>query len=1085
MPSHDQPAPGTAKLPESFLSSALDSVDEAVIITDLGGVVAYWNEAASTLYGYTAAETRGRRLIDLILPVESRSAGEAVIRDVVKGATQYQGEWLMQDRSGRRFSVLVTTSPILDAAGKPSHLIGTSSENSSQKLAFRTAQTLATIVATSSDSIMTADPSGVVVWANPSTEAVFGWTAQDLVGQHISVLVPVDQRDEQQILYRRLLSGDPVPPTVTHRLRRDGTELTVSLSLGLVRDEAGVLLATSCIARDLTGQVKLQRDVVRQEARFRAGFDQASMPQSVLDLSGHHLQVNDAYCRLLDWSREELLQRDMADLAHESDRGAGATGLALVTGRRQSSARYETILARSGGAPIPVLMDVTMIMTDGEPSGLASFLSDLTAVRAAEARLAKQRTLFDALSRRATDVAIVSDLAGDITYVSPSVIEIFGYHPQAILGLAARDFVHPDHKATVEDALERVRAVDGGVERLTIQIRDAEGEWRWVDETVTNCLADPDIDGLVTNLRDVTEQVRTQEELRRSEARYRAIAETAQEGIFVLGPSGAPLYANQKLAEILGLSLEKTYRAGLSALVTGADADGRAPSQRRRVVGVETHDRPYPHPDGTDRVLCLSSSPMPIDTADDDRGDVAEAGPAVGSLTMVSDVTDARRAERELRHQALHDALTGLPNRALLTDRLGTAVARQKRSGTGPLAVIFLDLDQFKMINDTRGHDAGDLLLCEVAARLAEAVRADDTLARVGGDEFAVLCEDADTATALAVAERLRDCLGDAVEIDGQRFYVDASIGVALSPPLDADALLRSADAAMYEAKSDGRGRIRTFDATLVTSADRRLRVMTALGDAFAADRVELLYEPVVDVETGALRGVEALLGWTDVALGPLSEAEIAGAAEATGLSSRLDTWLLGRACADMSGLRARGLLPEAYLSVRVSARSVSSTSLDAVVAATLDSSGWPADRLVVEVTEAALMSDPGAAARLFTRLREHGVSIAVGDFGTGYSSLASLKRLPISILKIDRSFVDTVDADPDSLSIVDSIVHLAQALGLRTEAAGLATAHQATTMHGLGCSIGRGPLWSPPVTLDGLIAYAAKTRDASGLRGG
>jgi diguanylate cyclase (GGDEF)-like protein/PAS domain S-box-containing protein len=852
-----------------------------------------------------------------------------------------------------------------------------------------------------------------------------------------------------------------------------------------VNDETGAPLATSCIAHDLTGQFKLRRDVARQEARFRAGFDQVSMPQSLLDLQGNHLQVNDAYCRLLDWSREELLRRDLGALGHPSDRGRGAARLALVTGRSQGSARYETVLAHSSGRPVPVLLDVTLILTEGEPSSLACFVSDLTAVRAAEARLAKQRALFDALSHRATDVAMVTDVEGGITYVSPSVTETFGYRPDATVGMAARDFVHPDHVATMDSVLERVRAVDGGVERFTIQIKNAHGDWRWVDETVTNCLADPAIDGLVVNLRDVTAQVETQDELRRSEARYRAIAETAQEGILVLAPSGAPLYANQKLAEILGLSLEQTYQHGLTSLVDDAHADGAALSGRRPVGRVETHDLRYAHPDGSEKILCLSSSPMPIDDAEEAPGSGGRARPELGSLTMVSDVTDARRAENELRHQALHDALTGLPNRALLTDRLRTAVARQVRAGSGPLAVLFLDLDQFKIINDTRGHDAGDLLLVEVAARLEQAVRADDTLARVGGDEFAVLCEDADPATAMAVAERLLACLGAAVEIDGQRFYVDASIGVALSPPLDADALLRSADAAMYEAKSDGRGRIRVFDAVLMTSADRRLLIMTALGDAFAANRVELHYQPVVDIASGALRGVEALLGFTDDVLGPVSEAEVVAAAEATGLSSRLDAWVLGRACADLAGLQAGGLVPEASLSVRVSARSISSASLDTVVATTLAATGWPPGRLVVEVTEAAIMTDPGSADRLFTRLRDHGVTIAVGDFGTGYSSLASLKRLPVSTLKIDRSLVEVVDSDPDSLSIVDSIIHLAQALDLRTEATGVTTAQQAATMLGLGCPVGRGSLWSAPVTVDDLVGFAAAPRDVAGLRGG
>jgi len=602
----------------------------------------------------------------------------------------------------------------------------------------------------------------------------------------------------------------------------------------------------------------------------------------------------------------------------------------------------------------------------------------------------------------------------------------------------------------------------GRTERFTYRIRDGSGEWRWVEEALTNRYEEPDIRGLVANLRDVTERVQAQEDMRLSEARYRAIAETAQEGIAVISPGGRLLFANQKLAEILGLPLEEAYHARFGMLFDDAVARDLGHRLRRRAqLGPETYELPYRHPDGATRLLSVSAAPLPL----------VETG-EVGSLVMISDVTQDRAAEQELRRRALHDALTDLPNRTLLSDRLEIALARRGRSRARPVALLFLDLDEFKMVNDSLGHDAGDLLLVEIARRLQQAVRGGDTVARLGGDEFAVLCEDIDEAHAVQLAERLRARLTDAIDLAGHQVFVDASIGVALSPPHDPATLQRSADAAMYQAKTDGRGRTRVFNATVASTADRKLMVMSRLREALHADAgLDLQYQPIIDMATGALQGVEALLRWYDEELGEVSPEEIVLAAEGTGLTLALDEWVLSRGCADLAGLRSAGVHGDLYLSVNLSTQNIGATSLDELVPQVAEAAGWPTSRLVLEVTESAIMTDHGSAAECLERLREHGVSIAVDDFGTGYSSLADLKRLPVSLLKIDRSFIEQVTTDPESLAIVGTIVELARGLGLRTIAEGIETQEQADAMCELGCVSGQGFLWSPAVSLEDLAA--------------
>lgn len=937
---HDRPLPA---VPAPALEVALDAVAEAVIITDRTGAVRYWNAAATALYGFAAAEAVGRRLDGLILGLGRQAAVAPPTGERRDLGSEGASDWLTRDRKGRRFWVTATTYPLpgsdhADADGDPNAdadalNLTVITDTGRRRVAFEAAEWLASIVDSSSDAILTVDPDGRVTWANAATLTVLGWPVDELIGKHVSVLVPDEEWNEQGRL-SDVLAGTVVPAFVTRGHRKDGSSIEASVALSPLRNDRQEIVGASAVIRDATPQVELQREVDRQSA------------------------------------------------------------------------------------------------------------------------------LFAELSRRSSDVAIVIDSEGDITYVSPSASDVFGHRSEAVVGLPAWEFVHPEDLSNVQAAVDRVLKDPGRTERFTYRIKDGRGEWRWVEEALTNRFAEPDIRGLVANLRDVTEQVQAQEDIRRSEGRYRAIAETAQEGIAVISPGGQLLFANQKLADILGLPLDELNHVRFAMLFDDAVArDLGRRLHRRAQLGPETYELPYRHPDGSSRLLSVSAAPLPL----------AETG-EVGSLVMIADVTQDREAEQELRRQALHDALTDLPNRALLGDRLEIALARRGRSLARPVALLFLDLDQFKMVNDSLGHDAGDLLLVEVAHRLQQGVRAGDTVARLGGDEFAVLCEDIDEANAVLLAERLRARLTEVIDIAGHRVFVDASIGIALSPPHDPATLQRSADAAMYQAKSDGRGRTRVFNATLASTADRKLMVMSRLREALHTNAgLDLRYQPIIDMATNAIQGVEALLRWYDEQLGEVSPQEIVLAAEATGLTLALDRWVLTRGCADLGRLRSAGVVGDIYLSVNLSAQNIGATPLDELVPLVAIEAGWPASKLVLEVTESALMTDPGSATERLERLRQLGVSIAVDDFGTGYSSLVYLKRLPVSVLKIDRSFIEQVTTDPDSLAIAKTIVELARGLGLRTIAEGIETQEQADAMCSLGCVSGQGYLWSAAVSPEDL----------------
>ncbi|TAL26098.1 MAG: EAL domain-containing protein, partial [Frankiales bacterium] len=444
-----------------------------------------------------------------------------------------------------------------------------------------------------------------------------------------------------------------------------------------------------------------------------------------------------------------------------------------------------------------------------------------------------------------------------------------------------------------------------------------------------------------------------------------------------------------------------------------------------------------------------------------------------GSLAKVSDVTDATRVAAELRQRVLYDELTGLPNRTLLCERLRQALLRSRSCGRSPVSVLFADLDQFQLVNDSWGHATGDRLLAEVGQRLTSSVAATATVARFGGDGFVVVSEDTEQAQAQQIADDIQRALAEPFDLVGQRLHVTASIGIASSGSPgdsgDAHELLQFADAAMHSAKTRGCGHVVAFDLTLAEEAAARLSLGNDLRDALDDDQLDLHYQPIVELGTGRVLGVEALARWHHPERGHIAPTEFIGVAESQGLAQQLDSWALRRACRDMAVLRHH-LEPTATVSVNVSAQHLAGNDLEATVVEALRGAGVPAEALVLEITESAAMHDPTHARQLLDRLRSLGVAVAIDDFGTGYSSLAYLKQLPAESLKIDRAFIEHIADDPDEFAVATAIVDLARATKLRTVAEGVETTEQLELLRRLGCAAGQGYLWSRALPLDELV---------------
>jgi diguanylate cyclase (GGDEF)-like protein/PAS domain S-box-containing protein len=543
---------------------------------------------------------------------------------------------------------------------------------------------------------------------------------------------------------------------------------------------------------------------------------------------------------------------------------------------------------------------------------------------------------------------------------------------------------------------------------------------------------------------------------RRQTAHFRSLVTASTDLVLVLGPAGCR-YASRSVSELLGRDQAALLGHGFEALVHDDDRDV--------VNEAKLHGRPHGI---LFRVADHAGSWRHLEAHVSDL----RADKHVKSIVFnARDVTERVKLEEELTQQAFHDGLTGLPNRALFRDRLDQALARSDRSGDA-LAVLLLDLDGFKQVNDSLGHDAGDQLLVLTAERLAGVVRPSDTVARLGGDEFAVLLEAANEGTAVALAQRILEQLDETVTVAGHDLVVAGSIGVALHEQgSEAEHLLRDADVAMYAAKESGRGRYQVFQAEMAREFGELLGLEQELRVGLERGEFILHYQPEIGLESGTIVGVEALVRWESPTRGLTPPMLFIPLAEESGLIVRLGEYVLREACAQTARWRAAGFLPERFVTwVNVSGKQIATGRLHTLVHEVLDETGLPACCLGLEVTETALIEDGAARERARVQLddlRTLGVKIAIDDFGTGFSSLGQLRDFPLDMIKVDRSFVQGVEHNPKDAAITANLVNLAHALGVVAIAEGIESDGQLAQVRSVGCDLAQGFFFAKPLPAD------------------
>ena len=556
------------------------------------------------------------------------------------------------------------------------------------------------------------------------------------------------------------------------------------------------------------------------------------------------------------------------------------------------------------------------------------------------------------------------------------------------------------------------------------------------------------------------ERKRAEKALRESEERHRMLADNAEDVIWTLDREGRRTYISPSVTRMRGFTVAELMQQPVLEAFTPESATHFATyMEALRAGNVEPSYRTeveQPCKDGSMVWVEISATGM-----------INADGEMVGVLGVSRDVTERKRQAARIENLAFYDSLTRLPNRALFHDRLNHALGSAERGGR-KVALLFLDLDRFKEIIDSLGHAIGDQTLVEVARRLQAATRQGETLARLGGDEFVLVAEGADQQAAALIAERLLKLLVEPLCVAGNVFSVGGSIGIAIYPDdgETADELIRHTDIAMYRAKANGGG-FRFYQSEMGLVLEKRLRMIARLGAALEAGQLELHYQPLFSLVTGALTGAEALLRWHDSEYGWVSPAEFIPIAEERGMMGRLGDWVLGAACRRLQAWRAAGLHFPGRLSVNVSVKQLQDPDIASRLEAIVRNAGLVPELFELEITESSMMADPDGGLAVLDALRKAGFSLAIDDFGTGYSSLSYLKRFSVDQIKIDISFIRDMLSDKDDYAIVKAIIAMADSLGLKTTAEGVEHAAQAEALADLGCDLVQGYHFGHPQPAD------------------
>jgi diguanylate cyclase (GGDEF)-like protein/PAS domain S-box-containing protein len=890
------------------------------------------------------------------------------------------------------------------------------------------------------DGIYWSDAQARILDVNNGACKMVGYSREELASMMVAQLDPNYPIEKWPAHWDFLKKQGSATFESVHR-HKDGRLINVEITANLMVYNGREL--NCAFVRDITERKRIQSETIALMQRNQSLMKTTLDGIHVMDMQGNIVEANDAFCQMLGYTQQEVLSLNVADFNMQYSAEQLRERFKTFIGK---SARFETVHRHKDGTPIAVEISTTSAVVDGQPYFVASS-RDITARKRDQRMMEMMKFSMDHMGDKVTWVT--SD--AKVVYANIAACSSLGYTMEEMLKLSVPDF-DPDFSA--EDwpiHWEELKKL--GSFTFESRHRTKSGEIYPVEVSI-NYMRFGDEEYNCGYVRDITKRKQMEEELQLSSM----VFHNSSEGMLVTDENNQIISINPAFSNITGYSFEEVkgknprmfksdrhdqafYRAMWHEIITTGQWQGEIWDKRKNG---EIH-----------------AKWLTINTIRNKDGSIHRY------VALFSDITEKKKSEELIWRQANFDTLTGLPNRDMFHDRLGQEVKKSIRAEL-PLALLLVDLDQFKEVNDTLGHAVGDMLLKDVARRISACVRESDTVARLGGDEFTIAISGiSDNAHVEDVAQKIISKLAEPFHLGSEVVYISASIGITLYPndATDIDVLMKNVDQAMYVAKNKGRNRFSYFTASLQEAAQRRLRLTNDLRGALEAGQFSIHFQPIVALSTGRIHKAEALIRWQHSERGMVSPAEFIPLAEETGLIHEIGDWVFKESARWAKHWRNQ-FAPDFQVSVNKSPVQFRTENhhLASRWSEFLRELGLPGGNIVIEITEGLLLNAEADVTDELLRLRDADIQVAIDDFGTGYSSLSYLKKFDIDYLKIDRSFVNNLETDANDMALSEAIIVMAHKLGLKVIAEGVETEGQRNLLTIAGCDYAQGYLFSKPV---------------------
>ncbi|HSX62667.1 MAG TPA: PAS domain S-box protein [Tahibacter sp.] len=1048
---------------EPHIAAAFRYSASLIVLLDAGdGCIVDVSPAVEKALGYSRDELIGKRPIDIglwrnlderaLLWANLRSQGrlcdqpfEFVARDgrVLRMLSNCE----MFDLDGRTRVICIGR----DLDEQP-HAVAVAADVSSYRSLFLAA----------AEGIYRSLPAGGLIDVNPAMAQIFGYPSPEAMLRefgHSSREVYVDGEDYERVLEEIRRDG-VLSNRRSHVRRRDGTTIWISENLRSVHDPDGRLLFYEGSIVDITRQEAAESALRQSEELYRILVDNCRDGVFLIQ-RGRIVFINDAMAGMLGYAVAELTGSSYMDLVAPESREAQEQRRASRESGSREVQGYEIFMLCKDGSRRLVQVRADPVVYNGDIASTGT-ARDITEERAQQQALSEAERKYRQLFSHSVVGLFQTRADGSVVEANAALARLLGYASRGEMLLQLRHFddlrVDPDARQRIFELLQ----ANGRVDDEEVRLRRQDGRNIWISVNI-HIVRDSEggVRSLEGSVQDITARRDAERALLSSEERYRTLVEHAQIGVYVMRDARY-IYVNQRFAALTGYDERELIGMHWTELTTETGRtiveDRLAARQRGDPVPLE-YETLLRRKDGRELRISVSAGPIQLEDGNYFSG-------------TARDVTERHRFESELEHNATHDALTGLPNRVLFERYLVARLHDARIADDFRYAILFLDLDGFKLVNDSLGHATGDRLLVEITARLRAAVPPGSVLARYGGDEFTVLPPVCTVEEAERLAQRLLQAVSEPFAFGGHRIYSGASIGIVTGRAgyETPEQVLRDADTAMYRAKARGKSAYVVFDEAMHQAARERLRLETDLREAVERAEFRVHYQPVVDLRSGNVVGCEALLRWAHPQRGLLYPPQFLGVAEETGLIVAIDWWVLEESCRQLCEWQQRyPAYARLRVNVNVDDRQFAERDVSVGIGRVLARTGLSASSLAIEVTETVFRAGRGHAEAILAEVKRLGVSLVVDDFGTGYSSLDSFASSPFDALKIDRSFVRDMEANRRHRAIVRTISGFAEDLGLSLTAEGVETQAQAELLMAMGCGTAQGFLYAPALAADAM----------------